>query len=277
MSGRGARLAGQLALAGAFLALLAAESFRPLRPRAASRRARLRQNLALGATASLVHRGAVLPVMLLVARRCQGAGLARLVPGPRWLRDAAAFALLDYTTYLWHRSNHEARFLWRFHAVHHTDVDLDVTTAARFHPGEIALSVIAAAIQVRIAGPRPAVAAAYAVAMQIAAAFHHANLRLPPGLDRALAAIVVTPRMHGVHHSVRRDEAGANWSVIFSVWDRIHRTLRLDVPAGRLTIGLPAYRDPRELGVARLLGMPFGRQRAWWQPHAPATSGGGRG
>jgi len=271
------RILGQLALPGAFVVLFAAESLRPLRPRVASRWARLRRNLALGATATLVHGGAMMPVMMLVARRSQGAGLARLVPGPQWVRDAAAFVLLDYATYLWHRSNHEVPLLWRFHAVHHSDVDLDVTTAARFHPGEIALSVLAAAIQARVVGPRPAVAAAYAVAMQVAAAFHHANLRLSPRVDRALAAVVVTPRMHGVHHAARREEADANWSVIFSVWDRIHRTLRLDVPAEGAAIGLPAYRDPEELGIVRLLGMPFGRQRPSWQGPGPAGSGGGGG
>jgi len=268
-----AGVAGGLAVGGAFLLLLAAEGRRPLRPRSASRWARLRRNLALGATAALAQGGAVVPAMILAGRLTGGRGLARLVPGPAWARGAVAFVLLDYTFYVWHRANHEVPVLWRFHAVHHTDLDVDVSTAARFHPGEIALSSLAAALQVAIVGPSPGAALAHAVAMQVAAAFHHSNLRLPPALDRALSYVVVTPRLHGTHHSVRREETGANWSVIFSVWDRLHGTRRSDVPAEDVTVGLPAYRDPGELTLGRLLRMPFGPQRPSWEP-APAGAGG---
>jgi sterol desaturase/sphingolipid hydroxylase (fatty acid hydroxylase superfamily) len=170
---------------------------------------------------------------------------------------------MDYTTYLWHRLNHAAP-LWRFHAVHHTDLDLDASTAARFHVGELVASVAARAVQVLVVGVSPGGALVWEVAELLAAEFHHSNLRLPVSIERPLACVFVTPRMHGIHHSIVERETSSNWSVVLSCWDRLHRTLRLDVPQAEIVIGVPAYRDPRELGVLALLAMPFRQQRATW-------------
>ncbi|HET7341734.1 MAG TPA: sterol desaturase family protein, partial [Methylomirabilota bacterium] len=148
--------------------------------------------------------------------------------------------------------------------VHHTDLDLDVSTAFRFHVGELLLSVVWRSAQILAIGVSPALALGYEAALQAATAFHHSNWRLPPRLERALNLVLVTPRMHGIHHSVVEAETNSNWSVIFSWWDRAHRTLRLGVPDETLHIGLPAWRDPRELGVGRLLALPFRRQRPAW-------------
>jgi len=150
--------------------------------------------------------------------------------------------------------------------VHHTDLDLDVSTAFRFHAGELLLSVLWRSAQIVAFGIGPELVLLYEAAMETATAFHHSNWRLPPALDRALNLIVVTPRMHGIHHSVEERETNANWSVIFSWWDRLHRTLCLGVPAAGLTIGLPAYRDPRELRVRGLLALPFTRPRPAFTP-----------
>jgi sterol desaturase/sphingolipid hydroxylase (fatty acid hydroxylase superfamily) len=100
---------------------------------------------------------------------------------------------------------------------------------------------------------------------QAATAFHHSNWRLPLRLERGLARVIVTPRMHGIHHSMIERETSSNWSVIFSWWDRAHGTLRLDVPQEHLTIGVPAFRDAAELTFGRLIGMPFGPQRPTWR------------
>jgi sterol desaturase/sphingolipid hydroxylase (fatty acid hydroxylase superfamily) len=107
--------------------------------------------------------------------------------------------------------------------------------------------------------------------------FHHSDLRLPPRLERALRWLVVTPRMHGIHHSSVREETDSNWSSGLTVWDWLHRTLRRDVPQRAIAIGTAGYRDPRELGLPRLIALPFGRQRPAWLPSARrAVAQGGR-
>jgi sterol desaturase/sphingolipid hydroxylase (fatty acid hydroxylase superfamily) len=105
----------------------------------------------------------------------------------------------------------------------------------------------------------------YEIVMDAATEFHHSNIKLPFELERRLSLVIVTPRMHGIHHSIVERESNANWSVVFSCWDRLHRTLRLDVPHDAVVIGVPAYRSPGELTFGKLLALPFRRQRAWWR------------
>jgi sterol desaturase/sphingolipid hydroxylase (fatty acid hydroxylase superfamily) len=252
---------------GLFLLCLWLEWRQPLRLRVQSWRDRLITNLAVAASASVPLRLVLIPVVVWVAEwgRGTGFGLLRLYPLPPVVAAVAGFLLMDYTTYLWHRLNHGVPLLWRFHAMHHTDLDLDVSTAFRFHFGELLLSVGYRTAQVSLLGVAPALAIAYEIAMEAAAEFHHSNWRLPLGLERALNRLIVTPRMHGIHHSIVERETNANWSVIFNVWDRLHRTLRLGVAQADVTIGLPAYRDARELGVWSLLALPFRGQRPTWQ------------
>jgi len=263
------RVGGPVALAWAGLLLLA-EGRWPLRPRVRPRRQRLVTNGAVALVAGVVERLAVLPVVAWTAVHVEHAGLgaAPLVPGPPWLRTVVALLVLDYTLYVWHRLNHTVPLLWRFHSVHHTDLDLDASTAVRFHAGEMVATVAVRAAQIAVAGAGPWVALAYEGVMQAATLFHHANVRLPLGLERRLQWLVVTPRMHGIHHSIEERETSSNWSVVLSIWDRLHGTLRLAGQERPPTIGLPAYRDPAELGFARLMAMPFERQR-------PSFIGGG--
>jgi sterol desaturase/sphingolipid hydroxylase (fatty acid hydroxylase superfamily) len=94
--------------------------------------------------------------------------------------------------------------------------------------------------------------------------FHHSNLRLPEKLERVLVRILVTPRMHGIHHSDRYEETNSNWASLLTLWDFVHRTFRMDVPEERITIGVPAYRDPSEVTVGKILTLPFRRQRDDW-------------
>jgi sterol desaturase/sphingolipid hydroxylase (fatty acid hydroxylase superfamily) len=256
-----------VALSAAFGALLAAEAVWPLRRRVRPRGERLVTNCVLAVPAALVVRLAVVPVGVATAVLAERAsiGLLRWLTLPPLLAWPLAALLLDYTMYVWHRLNHVVPALWRFHLVHHTDLDLDVSTAVRFHAGELLLSCGWRAAQVLLIGPPVALLLVFEVVFEAAAAFHHSNWRLPAMLERALAVAVVTPRMHGVHHSVLERETNSNWSVILNAWDRLHGTLRLDVPPAAVTIGLPAYRDPGELGAWRLLTLPFSRQRAAWR------------
>lgn len=207
----------------------AAESAHPLRPRTQMRRARWPANAAFGALAALVVRAAIVPATQACARlaRRHRFGLLRWLPVPPAVRTAIAVLALDYSMYLWHRALHAWRPLWRFHAVHHADRDLDATTALRFHIGELAASLPFRCAQVLVLGVEPRVVLGYEIAMQSAALFHHSNVALPRWVDESLSQLVVTPRMHGVHHSAEPSERASNWSVVLSVWDRLHRTRRV--------------------------------------------------
>lgn len=177
----------------------------------------------------------------------------------------AAFLLLDLSFYYWHVANHRVPVLWRFHNVHHIDPDLDVTTAFRFHFGEVGLSAAFRATQVLLIGPSLTTFLIYEVAFQLGTLFHHSNLRMPLALERALNLVFVTPRMHGIHHSDIREENRTNFGVVFPWWDRLHRTLRLNIPQAQITIGIPGYSGPRDNAIVPALVMPFRPQRDYWQ------------
>jgi sterol desaturase/sphingolipid hydroxylase (fatty acid hydroxylase superfamily) len=177
----------------------------------------------------------------------------------------ASFVLLDLTFYYWHVANHRFAFLWRFHNVHHIDPDLDVTTAFRFHLVEVGFSAGFRAAQVLLIGPSLLAYAIYELAFQLGTLFHHSNVRLPIAVERTLNLMVVTPRMHGIHHSDIREENLANFGVVFSCWDRLHRTLCMNVPQSEVAIGIPGYAEPRDNALLSALAMPFRRQRDYWR------------
>ncbi len=259
-------LGGALVL-GAFGALAWLERRRPLRAEREPKLRRAARNLAVAAAGGVALRLAEKPVAdrltALVERRRWG--LLKLARLPAWLEVAAACVLLDYTLYLWHVSTHRVPFLWRFHVVHHADLDLDATTALRFHFAELALSVPWRAAQILLIGVSPRALSVWQTLLMLSILFHHSNVRLPVRVERRLNRFVVTPRMHGIHHSAVRAETDSNWSSGLTVWDRLHGTLRLDVPQDEIEIGVPAYRDPRELGLADILSMPFGEERPTWR------------
>lgn len=258
-------------LVTALIFLLALETWRPLRRRLQSRLKRLMTNAAIGATAMVTVRLALIPVVVLAAKWSHDHqfGLVYLLPLPSPARAVIAFLLLDYSMYAWHWLNHQVPLLWRFHNVHHTDLDLDVTTAARFHFGEMLLSVLVRSLQIVLIGAGPVLALVYEIALEASTQFHHSNWRLPYRLERLLSMLVVTPRMHGIHHSIVRRETNSNFSNMLVVWDRLHATLRLNVRQDEITIGVPSYRDAGELTFAKLLAMPFRGQRTPWPEGAP--------
>lgn len=192
-------------------------------------------------------------------------GLIHIVPMPVSVQFVASFLLMDLMFYWWHVANHRIPFLWRFHNVHHIDPDLDVSTAFRFHFGEVALSAAFRVVQVGAIGLSAPMFAAYELVFQANTLFHHSNVRLPVGFERILNLVLVTPRMHGIHHSQVRDETNSNYSVVFSWWDRLHRTLGLNVPQSAIVIGVPAYSDPADNTLWNALLLPFRRQRDYWR------------
>lgn len=185
---------------------------------------------------------------------------------PVWLTYLAGFLLLNYGNYLWHLLNHQFNFLWRFHNVHHIDLDLDVTTAVRFHFGEVLFSVFFRALIILLTGPPFLLVLLYEILFEGATLFHHSNWKLPYRVEKKLSWFIVTPRMHGLHHSIVKRETDSNYSVIFNCWDRLHRTIRLNVPQQQINIGVPSYRDPEEQNIKNLLLMPFRKPRPWQLP-----------
>ncbi|MDX5480339.1 MAG: sterol desaturase family protein [Hymenobacteraceae bacterium] len=248
--------------------LFVVEARRELRRRTRPRAERLIENGSVAAVAMPALRLLLVPGMHAAAKWANKNrfGLLVWLGLPRWARYPLGFLLMDYTSYLWHILLHRSDLLWRFHNVHHIDLDLDLSTAWRFHVGENIASVPfrggAAAL---IGAPAPLVLV-YELLFEGCTAFHHSNMRLPYEVERRLCKLMVTPRMHGIHHSIVARETNSNFSVIFSWWDRLHQTLRLNVPQEAITIGVPSYRDPAEQSVANLFKMPFQQQRPWCLP-----------
>lgn len=252
---------------GAFGLLVWLEGRRPLRRAVEPKLRREARNLAVAAVSAAALRVTEKPVADaltgLVERRRWG--LLKLTGMPAWLEVALAIVLLDYTLYLWHVLVHRVPFLWRFHVVHHIDLDLDASTALRFHFSELVLSVPWRAGQILLIGVSPLALSAWQTFLFLSILFHHSNVELPVELERRLNPFVVTPRMHGIHHSIVKEETNSNWSSGLTVWDRLHGTLKLGVPQEKITVGVPAYRDPGEIGLTEILKMPFGEERPTWQ------------
>jgi sterol desaturase/sphingolipid hydroxylase (fatty acid hydroxylase superfamily) len=254
---------GPAVLGGAILALVLAEALSPLRRRTQPRLRRWLRNLGTALIAFAAARPLQLLLLIPFAAWLQELklGLLHLVDLPALPELVLALLMLDATLWYWHWANHRVGLLWRFHAVHHEDKDVDASTALRFHFGELSLSVAWRALQVVIVGAAPAHLAVYTLVLTISALFHHANLRLPFAVERVLVQLVVTPRMHGIHHSTVLRETDSNYSSILSIWDRLHRTLRLDRPQDEITIGLPGSESgTAAAGLWRLQLQPFTAQ-----------------
>lgn len=247
-----------------FLALAWLERRHPLRRRIVEPKLKREvRNLSVAAVGAgallLIERPAILPLAQFVDGRRWG--LLKQLGLPWWLELALAIVLLDYTLYVWHYLTHKVPFLWRFHVAHHIDLDLDASTALRFHFGELVLSVPWRAAQVVIIGVSPISYLAWQTFVFPSILFHHSNVRLPIGMERWLNRLIVTPRMHGIHHSIVENETNSNWSSGFTVWDRLHGTLRLNVPQQQITIGVPAYQNPKEVELKETLLLPLRKQR----------------
>jgi sterol desaturase/sphingolipid hydroxylase (fatty acid hydroxylase superfamily) len=259
----GFRTLSTLLLIAGFGVLLAAESTWPLRTRKKSRPGRYFTNAVLTGLAMLAGAMAVRPVGLGLAylSEAQAFGVLNWIVLPGWGRFAAGFLLMDLTFYYWHRFNHTIHFLWRFHSVHHIDPDLDVTTSMRFHFGEVLLSTFFRAGQVAAMGIAPVTYIVYETCFTLATLFHHSNLKIPVMLERGLNRVLVTPRMHGIHHSVVRSELNSNYSVIFRWWDALNRSLVLNVPQSAITAGVGRFAGEGDNRILRLVTLPFGKFR----------------
>jgi sterol desaturase/sphingolipid hydroxylase (fatty acid hydroxylase superfamily) len=247
--------------AAALVLLMVLEAMSPRRPRMHTRRARWPSNLGVVALNTAVAR-LLLPLGAVGAAELAGErgwGLFNAVGIPDWLAFAASFVLLDLAIWGQHVLFHRVPLLWRFHRMHHADTDFDATTGLRFHPGEILLSLLIKMALVAALGAPAAAVIAFEVVLNATSMWNHANLRLPLAADRVLRAVLVTPDMHRVHHSWRREETDSNYGFNFACWDRLFGTYRAQPVDGHdaMTIGLPYLRDPAELRIGKLLSQPF--------------------
>jgi sterol desaturase/sphingolipid hydroxylase (fatty acid hydroxylase superfamily) len=243
---------------GALAGLMLLERKHPLRRERESKLRRNGRNLvvaSLGAlTIHLLEAPVVRPLAHAVEQR--KLGLLKQLSLPRRLETIAAVILMDYTIYLWHVLTHRVPFLWRFHAVHHVDLDLDASTALRFHFGELAVSVPYRAAQVVLLGVDAESLSYWQMFLSLSILFHHSNVRLPRRLEAVLSWFLVTPRMHGIHHSNEPAEANTNWSSGLACWDRLHRTFRLDVPQ-KIHIGVKGIDTEERVRLPEILAQPF--------------------
>ncbi|SLN38146.1 Fatty acid hydroxylase superfamily protein [Pseudoruegeria aquimaris] len=251
---------------GLFAVLATAEALLPKRPRRESRVRRWRTNWALVVIDTLSLRLVALALPLLAVgaaldAAARGWGFLNALAWPTWLEMLLAILILDLAIWAQHLVTHKVPLLWRLHRVHHADRDMDVTTAIRFHPVEIALSMLLKIGLVYLLGPSALAVVMFEVLLNGTAMFNHANLRLPPRLDAALRLVIVTPDMHRVHHSDRRDEHDSNYGFSLSIWDRIFGTYVPQPEAGHegMTVGLQ-WQDERPAKLGWSLWLPFARK-----------------
>jgi len=251
-----------------FLLLLFLQWKFPLRRQSFSKVRRFLRNALFSSPGFCLARISLIPFPLLTALWAaqNHFGLLRLLPIPHWLGIVLGVLLMDYLYWWWHVALHLIPILWRFHNVHHSDLDMDVTTALRFHLGEIIFSVPFRILIVAAFGIDFWALVIFELLFEAANLFEHSNWRLPIRLERFLNHLLVTPRMHGIHHSIVQRETNSNWGTVFCWWDYLHRTLRRDVPQDAITIGVASYRDETELTLGKLFVLPFRSQRPWQLP-----------
>ena len=251
---------------GLFAVLASLEAFAPRRVRSQPRRSRWVTNwgVTLLNTATLRLMAFALPLLAVGAAldaEAQGWGLFNLLGLPLWLEIVVVVLIFDFAIWLQHLITHKIPVLWRLHRVHHADVDMDVTTAIRFHPVEIALSMLLKIGLVYLLGPAAVAVVLFEIILNGTAMFNHSNLALPGWLDRPLRKVLVTPDMHRVPHSVQGHVHDSTYGFSLSVWDRIFGTYIAQPQAGHddMQVGLQ-WQDDRPSRLGWSLALPFARK-----------------
>lgn len=246
---------------GAFMLLAAWELFAPRRTSETSTAIRWTNNVALAIVNILIVRMLfpLAAIGLAVFINERGTGLLNMFPVPYPLAIVASLLAFDLAVYLIHLAFHTAPVLWRMHRVHHADVDFDVATAVRFHPVQMVLSALVKFAVILVMGPPALAVFLFETVFHALLLFNHANVHIPPAVDRVLRWFVVTPDMHRVHHSVRSAETDSNFGFALPWWDRLFGTYRAEPAAGheRMTLGIGQFRERREFWLDRLLLNPF--------------------
>lgn len=219
------------------------------------------RNIALAAISTgLVY--LLLPVTTVVfaaTMRSHGFGLLSVVDWPATVEFVLAIIVLDLAIYWQHRWFHQVPLLWRIHRVHHSDTQFEVTLGLRFHPAEILLSLLYKFAIIAALGPSPVAVALYEILLAAFSLFTHTDVAIPPGTERWLRRLVVTPDWHRVHHSVHRHETDSNYGNFLTLWDRLFAS-RIEQPADGhhgMQIGLPQFRTSEDQTLIALLRQPL--------------------
>ena len=244
--------------------LMTAEFLWPRRRQTIERKKRWPQHLAL-VTLDLILARLVFPLSLAgfcIVVKQNDWGIFNMLDISFWPSFILSILALDLIIYTQHVIFHKLPFLWRLHRVHHTDTEFDVTTALRFHPAEILLSMIVKFAVLIILGAPPEAALAFEIILNATAMFNHGNISIPMSIDRWLRHIIVTPDMHRVHHSVSQSETNSNYGFSLSLWDRIFNTYLAQPEKGHegMTVGLDIFRKTEDMRIDNLLLQPFKKE-----------------
>ncbi len=191
-----------------------------------------------------------------VTVRESGIGFFEVARFPYWSEVAMTIVLLDFVAWIWHRANHQSSFLWRFHAAHHSDAVFDASTAFRFHPGEILISIGVRLLVVTLTGLPVLGLVAFEVVFGFFNLFVHSDIRIPSRLEGWIGLLFVTPSLHRLHHSILETEHNRNYGTIFACWDRLWSTYVYASTESEIVVGLPGQR-PRPLRLKEILALPL--------------------
>ncbi|QZH76082.1 MAG: sterol desaturase family protein [Erythrobacter sp.] len=259
-----APIIGLAVIAAGFLLFATLELVLPFRRGLQPKGRRWVTNLALFAIDTLAVRLllplAMLGTALLAAER--GWGLFNTIAVPGWLAFALTLLALDLALWVQHWATHRVPWLWRLHRVHHTDRDFDVTTAARFHPLEIVLSMGWKMGVVAALGAPALAVVVFETGFALFTLWTHSNLALPARVESMVRKLIVTPDLHRIHHSVRMEETNSNYGTALTLWDRLFGTYRGSArdPQESMAIGLAEWQDDRPARLGFSLWLPFTRR-----------------
>jgi len=247
--------------AGIFTLMIGLETLIPRRKDNIDRQLRWPINLGLAAGNMLLMRVSIGSMAYLAAdyAQTQGIGLLNWLDAAKPLAMVVTLFWLDFAIYWQHVASHHIPLLWRLHQVHHSDLAIDATTAVRFHPLEILLSMVYKTLCIVIIGANPLAVVVFEIILNGAAMFNHSNIFIPARLEKSLRWLLITPDLHRIHHSALPAETNSNYGFSVVFWDRMFSTYRPEpqLPQTAMTIGLPALRRATELSFVRLLQLPF--------------------
>lgn len=211
-----------------------------------------------GITYFFVYSGVLSALFIHVNK--QNLGLLNRFDFAYWVDILLGIAILDFFIYVWHLLNHKMPLLWRFHRVHHCDMNMDVSTASRFHLGEFLISGLVRITVIYTFGISFVAYMLFEILTNAAIQFHHSSIKISPRFERFWWILFVPPSMHRIHHSIRFKETDSNYGVLFSLWDRIVGTMIVDTDQKGIVIGLDSDREFEKLGFGHMLLMPFTRK-----------------
>lgn len=246
---------------GIFTIMICWEYFNPRRQQIVSRIQRWPVNIGLALFNMIFMRLTVggIAYISAVNAASQSWGILNQLPAPHWLAIVITLLFLDFAIYIQHIISHKWLPLWRLHQIHHTDLEIDATTAVRFHPLEIMISMAYKIACIYLIGADPVAVIAFEIILNGTATFNHSNINLPLKIDKFLRWILITPDVHRIHHSTVQSETDSNYGFSISLWDRLFKTYTAEPEKTQTTldIGLPLFRKQQELSFIKLLLIPF--------------------